>query len=180
MTKHALGMIEVRGLLGSIIAADVALKTANVHLVNNYTIKGGLTSVELFGDVGAITESVRAASESVMDRECYISSNVIANLDPQVEQMIIKAIENKQEKEESSFDSDGKVKEDNYQKLFIEFLRDNDRENISSLEELKVTELRSLAYLLEISSLSKKEIKFANKKTLIDTLLKEGVGNFAR
>lgn len=186
LTKNALGMIEVKGLLGSIVAADIALKTANVHLVNNDTIRGGLTSIELFGDVGAIKESVRVAKESIMETGCYISSNVIANLDPQVEKMILESIEKKEKKvsDESNHQETASKQSDSIdvdkEKVINEFLKENNRQDLTAIEDLKVTELRSLAYALEIDLLTKKEIKFANKETLIDTLLKEGVGEFVR
>lgn len=60
MGRQALGIIETRGLIGLIEAADVALKTANVNLVGYEKIEGGLVSVMLRGDVA----SVKAATDA--------------------------------------------------------------------------------------------------------------------
>ena len=57
---RALGMIEVRGFLGAISAVDAALKAANVELNNAETIRGGLTTIELVGDVAAVHAAVGA------------------------------------------------------------------------------------------------------------------------
>ncbi|MGT2948059.1 BMC domain-containing protein [Streptococcus devriesei] len=179
MVKNALGMIEVRGLLGSIVAADVAVKTAEVHIVNQSTIKGGLTSVELFGDVGAIKEAVQSARESVSKMNCYISSNVIANLDPQVEKMILQSLSKSIERMDTNIQKTPEnvsISQGNSIKsIYTQFLKRINREKIERLEDLKVTELRSLAYALELESITKKEIKFANKQTLVQKLREKGV-----
>lgn len=170
MKKKSLGMLEVRGLLGSIVAADTALKTSEVHLVKKESIRGGLTSIELFGDVGAVTEAISSAKEAVREMNCYISSNIIANLDPQVEKMILDSIEEKTEKK----NIDKKPLNENRDK-YMTFLSEIEKENITDLSDLKVTELRSLAYSMEIESLSKKEIKYATKDILISNLKNEGI-----
>ncbi|EJN93724.1 BMC domain-containing protein [Streptococcus ratti] len=179
MAKKALGMIEVRGLLGSIVAADTAVKTADVRIVNQSTIKGGLTSVELFGDVGAIKEAVDNAKGVVSKMNCYISSNIIANLDPQVEEMILQSLFSYTEKTDDTAKKISEKKEvkqaADSKYIYNQFLNKIKREKIDNLEELKVTELRSLAYALELESMTKKEIKFANKQTLIKKLKEEGV-----
>ena len=54
----ALGMIETIGLVGAIEAVDTALKTADVDIVNKHIVKGGIVTVELTGDVGAIKVAV--------------------------------------------------------------------------------------------------------------------------
>ena len=60
MTLQALGMIETRGLVAAIEAADAMVKAANVTLVGTEKIGSGLVSVMVRGDVGA----VKAATES--------------------------------------------------------------------------------------------------------------------
>ena len=56
----ALGMIETRGLVGSIEAADVMLKTANVRLLGKEVVRDGLVTIEIFGEVAAVKASVEA------------------------------------------------------------------------------------------------------------------------
>ncbi len=51
---EALGMIETKGLVGSIEAADAMVKAANVHLIGKEHVGGGLVTVMGRGDVGAV------------------------------------------------------------------------------------------------------------------------------
>ena len=59
---QALGMVETRGLIASIEAADAMLKAANVVLVGTEKIGSGLVTVMVRGDVGAVKAAVEAAS----------------------------------------------------------------------------------------------------------------------
>ena len=61
MEKQALGMVETKGLVGSIEAADAMVKAANVHLIGKVHVGGGLVTVMVRGDVGAVKASVEAA-----------------------------------------------------------------------------------------------------------------------
>ena len=54
MATEALGMIETKGLVGSIEAADAMVKAANVHLIGKVLVGGGLVTVMVRGDVGAV------------------------------------------------------------------------------------------------------------------------------
>lgn len=72
MTKmantNALGMVETRGLVGAIEAADAMVKAANVQLVGKEQVGGGLVTVMVRGDVGAVkaaTDAGAAAAEKV-------------------------------------------------------------------------------------------------------------------
>ena len=58
MQKEALGMIETKGLVGAIEAADAMVKSANVTLVGYEKIGSGLVTVMVRGDVGAVKASV--------------------------------------------------------------------------------------------------------------------------
>ena len=60
MEKQALGMIETKGLVGSIEAADAMVKAANVHLIGKVHVGGGLVTVMVRGDVGAVKAAVEA------------------------------------------------------------------------------------------------------------------------
>lgn len=61
---QALGMIETRGLVGSIEAADAAAKAANVKISNYEKIQGGLVSVHVRGDIGAVQAAVDAGAQA--------------------------------------------------------------------------------------------------------------------
>lgn len=73
----ALGMIETRGMVGAIEAVDVACKTADVEVLNRHLVKGGIVTVEIVGDVGAVKVAVEAASEAVKRLGVYMGSHVI-------------------------------------------------------------------------------------------------------
>ena len=67
-TLNALGMIETKGLVGAIEAADAMVKAANVTLIGKEHIGGGLVTVMVRGDVGAVkaaTDAGAAAAERV-------------------------------------------------------------------------------------------------------------------
>ena len=62
MAKLALGMVETRGLIGAIEAADAMVKAANVKLIGKEQIGSGLVTVMVRGDVGAVKASVEAGA----------------------------------------------------------------------------------------------------------------------
>ncbi len=62
MDKQALGMVETKGLIGAIEAADAMVKAANVTLMGKEHIGSGLVTVMVRGDVGAVKASVDAGA----------------------------------------------------------------------------------------------------------------------
>lgn len=68
MNTQALGMVETKGLVGGIEAADAMVKAANVELIGTEQIGAGLVTVYVQGDVGAVkaaTDAGAAAAERV-------------------------------------------------------------------------------------------------------------------
>ena len=61
MKLDALGMIETRGLVGAVEAADAMVKAANVTLIGREQVGGGLVTVMVRGDVGAVKAATDAA-----------------------------------------------------------------------------------------------------------------------
>lgn len=98
MVEKALGLIEVRGFLGAVVVADAALKAANVSLLNVETVKSGLNTVQLVGDVSAVRSAVEAAVEIAQDQPYYLHSHVIARLDSQTD-LILNPIRKEENKE---------------------------------------------------------------------------------
>ena len=76
MTQEALGMVETKGLVGAIEAADAMLK-ANVELVGNEKIGSGLVTVMVRGDVGAVKAAVDAGAAAAERVGVVISTHVI-------------------------------------------------------------------------------------------------------
>lgn len=60
--SEAIGMIETKGLVGAIEAADAMVKAANVHLVGKELVGGGLVMVMVSGDVGAVKAATDAGA----------------------------------------------------------------------------------------------------------------------
>ena len=89
----ALGLIETRGMVGAIVAADIALKTAQVELINKEYTKGGLVCIEFEGDVAAVKASVEAAVMAIRDMGVLIASHVIPRPDDSVEKIIKRKVE---------------------------------------------------------------------------------------
>ena len=77
MTQEALGMVETKGLVGAIEAADAMLKAANVELVGNEKIGSGLVTVMVRGDVGAVKAAVDAGAAAAEREGVVISNHVI-------------------------------------------------------------------------------------------------------
>ena len=89
----ALGLIETRGMVGAIVAADIALKTAQVELINKEYTKGGLVCIEFEGDVAAVKASVEAAVMAIKDMGVLTASHVIPRPDDSVEKIIKRKVE---------------------------------------------------------------------------------------
>ena len=90
MDTNALGMIETKGLVGAIEAADAMVKSANVQLVGKEQVGGGLVTVMVRGDVGAVkaaTDAGAAAAEKVGE---LISVHVIARPHVEVDNILPK------------------------------------------------------------------------------------------
>ena len=85
---EALGLIETRGLVGAIEAADTMVKAANVTLVSKEEIGGGLVTVMVRGDVGAVQAAVEAGAEAAKVVGELISVHVIPRPHAEVESML--------------------------------------------------------------------------------------------
>ena len=62
MVKEALGMVETKGLIGAIEAADAGVKAADVRLIGQERIGSGLVTVMFRGDVAAVKSAVDAGA----------------------------------------------------------------------------------------------------------------------
>ncbi len=78
MIKEALGMIETRGLVGAIEAADAMVKAANVVLIGYEKIGSGLVTVMVRGDVGAVKAATDAGAAAAAIVGEVVSIHVIA------------------------------------------------------------------------------------------------------
>lgn len=91
MEKQALGMVETKGLVGAIEAADAMVKAANVTLVGKDKIGAGLVTVMVRGDVGAVKASVDAGAAAAKRVGELVSVHVIPRPHDDVEGILPKS-----------------------------------------------------------------------------------------
>lgn len=89
MDTNSLGMIETKGLVGAIEAADAMVKSANVQLVGKEQVGGGLVTVMVRGDVGAVKAATDAGAAAEKVGE-LISVHVIARPHVEVDSILPK------------------------------------------------------------------------------------------
>ena len=88
MNSDALGMVETKGLVGAIEAADAMVKAANVILVGYEKIGSGLVTVMVRGDVGAVKAAVDAGAASARAIGEVVSTHVIPRPHTDTERII--------------------------------------------------------------------------------------------
>ena len=87
--KEALGLIETRGFVGAIEAADAMVKAANVKLVGKEKTGSGLVTVMVRGDVGAVKAAIEAGGEAARRVGELVSVHIIPRPHQDVEDLQI-------------------------------------------------------------------------------------------
>ena len=88
MALEALGMVETRGLVAAIEAADAMVKAANVTLIGTEKIGPGLVSVMARGDVGAVKAATEAGSSAASKLGELVAVHVIPRPHADVEKIL--------------------------------------------------------------------------------------------
>ena len=88
MSQEALGMIETRGLVAAVEAADAMCKAANVTLIGTERIGSGLVTVMVRGDVGAVNAAVESGSSAASRLGEMVATHVIPRPHTDVEQIL--------------------------------------------------------------------------------------------
>ncbi|TDK60918.1 BMC domain-containing protein [Bacillus salipaludis] len=86
--SNALGMIETKGLIGAIEAADAMMKAANVSLLGKVQVGGGLVTVMVRGDVGAVKAATEAGAEAAQRVGEFLSVHVIPRPHSDIEKIL--------------------------------------------------------------------------------------------
>ena len=89
--RDALGMVETKGFIGSVEAADAMVKTANVVLIGSEYIGAGFVTVLVRGDVGAVKASTDAGAAAARRVGELVSVHVIPRPHAEVERLLPKA-----------------------------------------------------------------------------------------
>lgn len=157
----ALGMIEVYGYVVAIEALDSALKAANVSLIDTTLVRGGLVTVLITGEVGAVKAAMDASKTAAERLGKVISVHVIPRPSQEIEKII--------PLRPSSIVSNPVIS-----KTETTHLNEDDRKQIrpDMLQGMTVEHLRSLARDLGITNMTRKQIRFASKHELIESISK--------
>ncbi|QEK11474.1 BMC domain-containing protein [Crassaminicella thermophila] len=182
---QALGLIETKGLIAATESADAMLKSADVKLLEKTYVGGGLVSITVTGDVGAVKAAVEAGVAAVMkiDEKLLISQHVIPRpheelnsiitVKPEVETLSeeIVTVENSkindtQEETKASMQINfsNVQNKDVLDKLVLEYGLEK---TIEALKKFKVVELRNLARKYKDFGITGRKISKAGKKILI-------------
>ncbi len=107
----ALGMIETKGLIAAIEAADAMLKSADVELLEKTKVTSGIMTVTVVGDVGAVQAAVDAGAAAVNSLGCglLLSRHVIPRVDKSLKGMIIADKTINQKKQEAQMQTEKPV-----------------------------------------------------------------------
>ena len=189
MKNKALGLIETYGYIGAIEAADTAVKAAYVELSAVEKVKGGLVTVQLLGDVGAVKAAVDAGVQKCKALGVYVSSHVIARPDSELYKIVpnlssdeaIETIKEADKPKEIIAFEDENAKEDEKIEKTDKIEKDEKADKLETSEPefklpkhfytMKVVLLRNYVRKLDNFPIPNKKIKFANKQQLIDGLI---------
>ncbi|ADQ15495.1 BMC domain-containing protein [Halanaerobium hydrogeniformans] len=167
MKKNALGIIDTKGYVGAVVGADVCTKAANVKLTSCEKTTGGLVTVEIRGDVGAVTASINAASSAIPKVGNLVATHVIPRPSDQLERILGGIKEDLKKHKETGQTIKRDLKEPESETSEPD---QNEQELREKLWDMKVVELRSLARDTENIAMTNNEIKFARKAELVDAL----------
>ena len=186
--SKAIGLIETKGLVAAIEALDAALKAANVTLQSKEWTDGGWVMITVTGDVGSVTAAIDAGSAAAKRVGQLISAHVIPRLSDEVfaivapvmteketivsekeirEQAISETIVNETNESLKAFTKDAvevkNVTVNFKNKNYTVFAK-------GGIDRLKVVQLRQLARQLNLDTIDRSLIKFANKEQLIKAI----------
>jgi microcompartment protein CcmL/EutN len=90
MSDRALGIVETRGLIASIEAADAMVKAARVQLLGREKVDGGLVTILVEGETAAVKSAVDAAAAAAQRVGELISTHIIPRPDDQIDAIIVR------------------------------------------------------------------------------------------
>ena len=168
---QALGMIEVYGYLTAVEALDSALKAANVSRLGVEKVRGGLVTVLVEGDVGAVKAAMDASAAAAERVGTVISVHVI----PRPADDVTRMLKGGKEPEEPS-EPEISSEPDTLSEPESEAVKAEEGEKapqdvtVEEMQTMGVDALRRLARALEIKNMTRAEIRFAKKQELIQKI----------
>ncbi|MGK9367677.1 BMC domain-containing protein [Melioribacter sp. Ez-97] len=188
----ALGLIETRGLVAAIEAADAMLKAANVKLLRKEKVKAGLVTVEIIGEVAAVKSAVDAGAAAAQRVGELVSVHVIPRPDEQIDILVnpetvktTRKTERTIQQPASEKSSNPETAENHLENLKQEAIKELENEEpeeddffgsgditeappTEELSKLNVHKLRRLARSFPNFPIKGREISKANRETLIE------------
>ena len=185
MSDYALGLVETKGLVGAIEAADAMVKTANVILVGKERTDPAMITVKVVGDTAAVRSAVEAGAAAAQRVSQLISKHVIPRPAEGLKDLIFaKASLSEQEVErllggrgavvEASVPTIVEEEPTSQEELFTPpgNMTAEDQTYFDKLNAMTVHELRSFARKVEGLPIYGREISRANKSQLLEELLR--------
>ena len=173
----ALGMIELYGYLAAVEALDSALKAANVSSLGATKVGGGLVTVMVEGDVGAVKASMDAAASAAERVGEVISVHVIPRPHESVGEMLKPSTppaepELKLEPEAETVPevSETPIAEVSDNAVIEEPVKAESYTE-EMLEKMSVSKLRTIARELQVDNMTREQIRFGKKTELIQNIL---------
>ncbi len=151
---QALGMIETRGLIGAIEAADAMVKAANVNLMGKEKVGSGIMTVMITGDIGAVKAAVDAGAAAAQSVGQLLGVHVIPRPHDEVENILKKEVPKEVPKE---------IEEEIIE--LVEVVKETTTQDLEIKEE--ITEVISQDFMEEIEEKAQEEVlqrKVARRK----------------
>lgn len=172
MLDYALGLIETRGLIGAIEAADVMVKTANVVLLGKEIVRDGLVTVQVIGDVGSVKAAVEAGAAAAQRVGELLSSHVIPRPADEVEPILLQRQGVTREPHEPLVPHVAHVPHEPLVPALPIPAPASDDDKLQQLNAMTVHQLRTIARGIKGLGIQGREISRANKQVLIHEIMR--------
>ncbi|MEX0601937.1 MAG: BMC domain-containing protein [Bacteroidota bacterium] len=188
MIDYALGLVETKGLVGAIEAADAMVKTSNVILLGKERTDPAMITVKIVGDTAAVRSAVEAGAAAAQRVGQLVSKHVIPRPAEGMEELIFAKAGKTPEDvrrllaggtagpsfEDDAADDADAAPEEPYS--MPEGLTAEQEAYFRKLNDKTVHELRSVARSVEGLAIYGREISKANKKRLLEEIMKAKFG----
>lgn len=165
MSKHALGLIETNGLIGSIVAADAAAKAAAVVVSSAEVTDAAYLTLRIEGELSAVQAAVDAGAHAAQMAGELISITVIPRPDDGLAPILPNVRYNSKYNPDNRPALDSTTSDPEYG-----FAAVKQPTSAAELDNMTVTELRQLARGIDNLSIKGREISMAGKSQLIDAI----------
>lgn len=180
MAEYALGLVETKGLVGAIEAADAMVKAARVILVGKERTDPAMITVKVVGETAAVRSAVDAGAAAAQRVGQLVSVHVIPRPAAGMEDLIFAKSSRTQEEVEELVEAGGEFGDEEPRPeepyTMPEDLTPEQQKYYEKMNAMTVHELRSHARSVEGLSIYGREISRANKKELMEELMKAKFG----